>query len=136
MNIIFKIDKNVDVNKLGTITVQVMNVNGTNVANVRMETDTENNGLPSEETEFRKLVQHPEPERLMKRLHELIDGQKGVDVGSVLFKCVQERWLVHPPTQTEFTSEFQLKGSWSAIRKYMDEKNGNAWYRASKVDIF
>ena len=85
---------------------------------------------------FRALVLHPEPERLVERLHELIDGRSGASVGSVLFKCMQEKWLSRKPTQTEFCSEFSLKGTWSAIHNYMDENNGNAWAKAERVVIF
>ena len=85
---------------------------------------------------FRALVLHPEPERLLQRLHELIDGRCGAAVGSVLFKCTQEGWLSRKPTQTEFCSEFTLRGTWSAIHNYMDEHNGNAWAKAERVVIF
>ena len=136
MEITLKIDNNVDVNELGTITVRVMNVNGTHVAKVWLDDESGHTGQAASSPEFRKLVQHPDPERLIKRLHELIDGRKGADVGCILMKCVQKGWLTHKPTQTEFSSEFQLKGSWSAIYKYMDEENGNAWYRANQVVIF
>lgn len=47
---------------------------------------------------FRKLIQYPEPERLLERLHELIDGENGAAVGSVLLKCMQLGYLKKTPT--------------------------------------
>ena len=136
MEITLKIDNNVDVNELGTITVRVMNVNGTHVAKVWLDDESGHTGQPTSSPEFRKLVQHPDPERLIKRPHELIDGRKGAAVGSVLFKCLQENWLIRKPTETEFRSEFQLIGTWSAIHNYMDENNANAWDRANRIVVF
>ena len=40
------------------------------------------------------------------------------------------------PTQAEFKSEFELKGTWAAIHKYMGEDSMNALDRANKVIIF
>lgn len=85
---------------------------------------------------FRNLVQHPEPERLMRRLHQLIDGRSGAAVGSVLMKCIQENWLSRNPTRAEFCGEFALAGTWSAIHNYLDENNENALAKANKVVIF
>ena len=85
---------------------------------------------------FRHLIQHPEPDRLMQRLHKLIDGSRGADVGCVLLRCVQENYLIRNPTRAEFCSEFRLVGSWGAIHNYMDENSENALLRANKVVIF
>lgn len=98
---------------------------------VVMKLDTARRG----ETLFRGLIQHPEPERLLQRLHDLIDGRSGAAVGSVLFKCMQEGWLSRKPTQAEFCSEFRLRGSWTAIHNYMDESNGNAWTKLQGVNV-
>lgn len=88
------------------------------------------------EADFRQLIQHPEPERLLQRLHLLIDGRGGATVGSVLLKCKQENYLMANPTQAQFCSEFQLVGSWSAIHNYMDENNLNALEKANRIVIF
>ena len=85
---------------------------------------------------FRHLVQYPEPDRLMRRLHELIDGRNGADVGCVLMRCVQENYLMRNPTQAEFCAEFQLIGSWQSIYKYMNEDCLNALSKANRVVIF
>lgn len=130
MEIVFKFDPCVDVNEVSTITVQVSNVKGVNTAKVWMTRK------PERDTYFRQLVQHPEPDKLMQRLHDLIDGRKGAAVGSVLLKCVQQNFLRKTPTQAEFCSEFQLTGSWSAIHNYMDENNEKALARANAIIIF
>ena len=85
---------------------------------------------------FRKLVQYPDADRLMMRLHQLIDGRYGADVGSVLLRCVQENLLSRNPTKAEFCAEFHLVGSWQSIHKYMDENNLNALSKANRIVIF
>ena len=85
---------------------------------------------------FRNLVQYPDPDRLIQRLHDLIDGRNGAAVGCVLLRCVQDNLLTRNPTQAEFCSEFQLTGSWQSIHKYMDDNNLNALSKANRVVIF
>ena len=135
MNLIFKFDSNVDVNEVGTITVQVKNVNGKKVAEVWLQEEHPSPTSPPP-TLFRQIVQHPDPERLMKRLHELIDGHGGAAVGSVLLKCMQLGYLKKSPSQAEFRSEFQLIGTWGAIHNYMDENSLKALSRANKIIFF
>lgn len=97
-------------------------------------------GTPEKPTEnradFRHLIQHPNPDKLLKRLHTLIDGRGGADVGCVLMKCIQENYLLRNPTRAEFCAEFQLRGTWSAIHNYLDDNNENALARANKTVIF
>lgn len=85
---------------------------------------------------FYNIVQHGEPTKLVERLHQLIDGRGGADVGSVLLKCIQDGYLTRKPTQKEFTSEFTLKGSWTSIHNYMNDNSENALDRANKIIIF
>ena len=85
---------------------------------------------------FYKIIQHEEPEKLIKRLHQLIDGRKGADVGCVLLKCFQDGHLTRKPTQKEFESEFTLIGGWKAIHNYMNDNSANALDRANKIIIF
>lgn len=85
---------------------------------------------------FYQIVQHEEPQKLLKRLHQLIDGRKGADVGCVLLKCVQDGYLTRNPKQKEFESEFILIGGWNAIHNYMSDNNENALERANKIIIF
>lgn len=93
------------------------------------------------EKEYRKslfcnIIQYEDPQALLKRLHQLIDGKKGADVGCVFLRCKQVGYITRRPTQREFKSEFELKGTWQAIHKYMSEDDVNALDRANKVIIF
>ena len=85
---------------------------------------------------FRDIIQHAEPDRLLARLHQLIDGRKGADVGCVLLRCIMDNYLLRRPTQKEFESEFTRLGSWQGIHKYMDDNNLAALDRANKVVMF
>lgn len=88
------------------------------------------------EASFYDIVQHENPDKLVERLHQLIDGRKGADVGCVLLKCALDGFIIRKPRQREFESEFTLLGGWSAIHKYMDDNNENALDRANKIIIF
>lgn len=139
MNVVFKFDPNVDMNELGTISVRVMKKNGRIVPQVsilEVETGEEERPGKGRNANFRHLIQHPFPDRLLERLHALIDGRVGADVGCVLLRCIQENLLIRNPTKAEFCSEFQLSGSWQSIHKYMDENNLNALSKANRVMIF
>ncbi len=87
---------------------------------------------------FADIVQYHDKEKLIKRLHELIDGKGGADVGSVLFKASEDRLLTRVPTQAEFKSEFTLIGGWSAIHNYMvfEPNDNNKLTRAFNIKIF
>ena len=85
---------------------------------------------------FCNIIQYEDPQALLKRLHQLIDGKKGADVGCVLLKCKQDGYIIRKPTQAEFKSEFELIGTWQAIHNYMSDNDMNALDRANKVIIF
>lgn len=85
---------------------------------------------------FRNIIQYKDPEIFLKRLHGLIDGKKGADVGCVLLKAKQENYITRNPTKDEYKSEFELIGSWSAITNYLSENNENALERANRIVIF
>lgn len=85
---------------------------------------------------FRNIIQYENKEKLLKRLHSLIDGKWGADVGSVLLSARLNNYLTRNPTQAEFKSEFELIGTWSAITNYMNDNNQNALDRANKIVIF
>lgn len=89
-----------------------------------------------EEASFRRIVMHSDAEALMQRLHQLIDGRRGADVGCVLLRCVTDGYISRRPTQKEFVSEFELIGAWSAIHNYMDDNSIKALDRANKIVIF
>lgn len=89
------------------------------------------------EPNFDDCIQYGDKEKLKKRLHELIDGKSGADVGSVLFRAKYvEGYLSRWPTQAEFKQEFELIGTWSAIHNYFDENSAKAHDRAANVIIF
>lgn len=85
---------------------------------------------------FCNVIQYKDPQALLERLHQLIDGKKGADVGCVLLKCKQDGYITRRPTKGEFKSEFELNGTWAAIHNYMGDGNLNALDRANKVIIF
>lgn len=89
-----------------------------------------------ESTIFRDIIQYEDKEKLLKRLHELIDGHGGAEVGAVLLQCLIRGYITRKPTQKEFISEFQLKGTWQGIFNYMEEGNNNALDRARHIRIF
>lgn len=85
---------------------------------------------------FRNIIQHKDPEMFLKRLHDLIDGRSGADVGCVLLKAKEENHITRNPTKKEYESEFELIGSWSAITNYLNENKENALERANKIVFF
>lgn len=85
---------------------------------------------------FRNIIQHKDPEMFLKRLHDLIDGRRGADVGCVLLKAKEENHITRNPTKKEYESEFELIGSWSAITNYLNENKENALERANKIVFF
>ena len=101
-------------------------------------TQTEQKTTEEENREslFCNVIQYKDPQALLKRLHQLIDGKKGADVGCVLLKCKQDGYIIRNPKRSEFVSEFALKGTWQAIHKYMEGDTENALDRANKVVIF
>ncbi len=95
-----------------------------------------------EESSFYNIILYSDKDKLVKRLHQLIDGNKGAYVGSVLYKADKKRYIRNIPTQDEFESEFRLVGSWQAIYNYAkpnmnnDNKLQNAIKKAEDVIIF
>ena len=85
---------------------------------------------------FLHLILHPEPKKLLKRLHRLIDGKSGAAVGAVLLRAQQKGYLIKVPTQAEFESEFALVGKWNAIHNYMNDNSTKALAKANKIIIF
>lgn len=85
---------------------------------------------------FSDIIQYEDKERLLKRFHELIDGRKGADAGSVILKALIEKYITRLPKQKEYELEFGIIGSWSAIHNYMNENSLNALERARKIVIF
>lgn len=99
------------------------------------ENETKNSGhlyTPS----FTNIIQYSDKNKILERLHHLIDGNKGADVGATLLKAQLDGYLTRIPTQSEFKSEFTLIGGWSAIHNYMNDNNVNALSKANKIIIF
>ena len=44
----------------------------------------------AKESSFRHIVVYFNAEALMQRLHQLIDGRRGADVGCVLLRCIMD----------------------------------------------
>ena len=85
---------------------------------------------------FLHLILHSEPKKLLERLHQLIDGKSGAEVGAVLLHAQQKGYLSDVPTQAEFESEFALVGKWNAIHNYMNDNSTKALAKANKIIIF
>ena len=86
---------------------------------------------------FRDIIQYPDKDKLLERLHELIDGKGGADVGAVLLNAYSIKpYLTGKPTQAEFKSEFELRGTWQAISNYMNENSEKALAKANRIVIF
>lgn len=85
---------------------------------------------------FSDIIQYEDKDRLLKRLHELIDGKGGADVGSVILQAWLTNLITRKPTRREFESEFKTTGSWTAIYKYFDDNNQNALDRANRIVFF
>ena len=85
---------------------------------------------------FVDVIQYKDKEKLLEKLHQLIDGKKGADVGAVLLKARLDNYITRNPTRKEFENEFELIGSWSAISNYMNDNNENALDRANRIVIF
>lgn len=88
------------------------------------------------EASFRSIIQYPDKEKLLKRLHELIDEKSGADVGAVLLKAKKEKYLTRCPNEKEYVSEFPLIGSWAAIKKYLNPNTQTAECNADSIVIF
>lgn len=72
------------------------------------------------ENKFADLIQHEDKKLVLRRLHELIDGKRGKDVGTVLKKATIDQLLTRTPKENEYKSEFELIGTWRAISHYMN----------------
>ncbi len=90
---------------------------------------------------FRSIIQHPDKDGLLKRLHELIDEETSpAMVGAILLRASAafESLIKRMPTQQEFDEEFPLfkYNNWQAIHNYTNLNNPNALGKANKIVIF
>ena len=88
---------------------------------------------------FRSIINDQDKNKLIDRLHELINGKKPSQIGAVLAKALIDAHISKIPSQKEYESEFELKSSWEAIakctRNLEDEKSANR-IKAEKIVIF
>lgn len=96
---------------------------------------TKKKDITKPKANFSDIIQYPDKEKLLKRLHELIDGRSGADVGCIILSAKLNNYIIRNPTRKEFESEFEIIGSWTAITNYFSESN-NALDRANKIVLF
>lgn len=88
---------------------------------------------------FRDCIQWKDKEELINRLHELIDGKQGRDVGYVLLKCRIDGLITRNPTGAEMKNEFPSVIYNSSVKNYLTEDslsdNGKV-ARAGQIVIF
>ena len=69
---------------------------------------------------FANLIQHPDKELVLKRLHDLIDGHGGIQVAVILRRALEDKLITKHPNEKEFFSEFKnVIGKWDSIKKYL-----------------
>ncbi len=71
---------------------------------------------------FQSLLQcNPgEIPNVMERLHALLDGKSGMQVAKILAAAKYKyHYLIDYPTERQYTSEFELNGTWRAVTSYI-----------------
>ena len=100
--------------------------------------------LSIQKSDFRNIIQYEDKEKLLNRLHFLIGGKRGADVGAILLQAKVEGYLMRTPNRAEFENEFgkltddensTAKSKWEAIRKYLDSENSTAIKKCSSMNI-
>lgn len=68
--------------------------------NVKVSSSKEYKELTTKNDQsFRSIIQYEDPDKLLNRLHQLIDKRRGADVGCVLLKAYQENYITKKPTK-------------------------------------
>ena len=75
-------------------------------------------------------------DEILARLHELIDGKKDSDVGVVILKFRQEKYITKNPSEEMMRKEFGDIGKWGSVRNYFNSNYQNAAPRAEMVVTF
>lgn len=66
---------------------------------------------------FDSLIQYPDPDKLKKRLHVLIDKcGTAKRVGVIILKAFSDKLITDLPNQVQFESEFPTKHKWNSVR--------------------
>ena len=76
----------------------------------------------NEASPFQQLLQctADDKDRVMARLHELLDGKGGKQVALILAAAMYKyHYIISMPTEKQYTSTFRLTGSWKAISSYI-----------------
>lgn len=91
-----------------------------------------------QKTSFKDIIQYKDKDKLIVRLHELIDGKGGKNVGVVLVRAkFIDKYLSRYPSQAEYQSVFKLIGTWQAISNYFyKEEDNNVLTSANDIVIF
>ena len=59
-------------------------------------------------------------DRVISRLHELLDGKGGQQVALILAAVMYKyHYIISMPTERQYASEFQLKGVWRSVTDYL-----------------
>ena len=86
---------------------------------------------------FSDIIQYHDKQKLLDRLHFLIDGKGGAQVGAVILKAKVEGYLSDNPVKKAFYKEFpNTTGTWQAIHNYFDESDNKCLAKARGVIIF
>ncbi|WP_303206916.1 hypothetical protein [Bacteroides oleiciplenus] len=85
---------------------------------------------------FKSIIQSDDKEKLLKRLHYLIDNKGGAEAGAVLLKAFIDGYLTQTPTRGMYESEFTLIGTWQGVHNYMSDNSAKALDKANKIIIF
>ena len=89
------------------------------------------------EPSFSDIIQYYDKQKLLDRLHFLIDGKGGAQVGAVILKAKVEGYLSDNPVKKAFYKEFpNTTGTWQAIHNYFDESDNKCLAKARGVIIF
>lgn len=74
---------------------------------------------------FLDILQCPkvERQRVVSRLHELLDGKGGMQVALVLAAAKYKyHYLLAIPREKQYVAEFNLKGTWRAVTSYLKSR--------------
>lgn len=92
--------------------------------------------LNDKQRTFESIIQSADKEKLLKRLHYLIDNKGGAEAGAVMLKAFIDGHLTQTPTREMYESEFTLIGTWQGVHNYMSDNSAKALDKANKIIIF
>lgn len=92
--------------------------------------------LKDKQQTFKSIIQSDDKEKLLERLHYLIDNKGGAEAGAVILKAFIDGHLTQTPTRGMYESEFTLIGTWQGVHNYMSDNSAKALDKANKIIIF